>query len=56
MSSGPYTRCSRSPPSAFIAHTSGWPSGTVIEALRTASRSSGSSSQTMTVCVAATQM
>ena len=40
----------------FSAHTSGCPSGTVKSDPSTASSSSGSSWQAMTVCTAATQM
>jgi hypothetical protein len=37
----------------FIAHTSGWPSGSIRDALSTASRTSGSSCATITQCTAA---
>ena len=42
-------------PERRSAHTSGWPSGTVKSASKTAARSSGSSWLAITVCTAATQ-
>jgi hypothetical protein len=43
-------------PSALIAQTSGWPSGTLIDEPSSALRNSGSSAEAITVWTLQTQM